>query len=215
MTPLDLLATTRLTSADVVVLAARPAGVLHTYSGTLTPTGRSPRAARPACGVRTRVLREVPLSEVRTRRVCVRCTARLTRTSAAGEAGIQPPSRGQLLAAYAGVTAFDLAVDAYRAETPADVSRVEWLALLLVGFPATSRDQVVSPDGKITGPLDDHITKARRRLGIVRDPMGPELRAAATENELLARHAAKQRRRDGWADREGRIARLGFINATA
>lgn len=213
MTPLDLLASTRLRTSGCVVLAARPAGVLHAFAGPLTPSGRfTPRAARPACGVHTRVLRVIPLSEVRRRRVCVRCTARLAQ-SLPGEAS--HPTRAQLQAAYDGVTPFDLAVDAWRAQTSEDLARVEWLTLLLVGYPACTTDQVVSPEGKVTGPLDDHIAKARRRLGIVRDAMGPELRAAANENELLARHAAKQRRHEGWRDREDRIARLGFINATA
>lgn len=221
MTPLNLLAQTRLTHRLRLelqrrcrcVLVARPRGVLHAYVGTLTPSERStPRGARPACGTRTRALRVVPLSEVRRRRVCVRCTARLSRgPHAAGEAGIQ--SRTELMAAYDGVTAFDLAVEAWRAETPADVERVEWLALLLVGYPATARVDVVSPEGKVTVPLDVHIARARRRLGITRDVLDDEARAAAQENELLARHAAQQRRGEGWRDREARIARLGFNNA--
>lgn len=220
MTPLTLLAKTRLTNLSRLetqrrtscVLAARPDGVLHAYVGPLTPSERTPRGARPACGTRTRALRVVPLSEVRRRRVCVRCSARLARgPHAVGEAGNQ--TRGQLLAAYDGVTAFDLAVEAWRAETPADVERVEWLALLLVGYPATARVDVVSPDGKVTVPLDVHIARARRRLGITRDVLDDDARAAATENELLARHAAKGRRSEAWQDREDRIARLGFINA--
>ena len=215
MTPLTLLADARLTHRAPVALASRPTGVLHAYAGPLTPTGRSPRGARPVCGSRTRTLRAVPLSEVRRLRVCERCHAHLDRLGKAGGVGTQPPSRGQLLAAYAGVTAFDLAVDAWRAETPADVERVEHLALLLVGLKATKSEPVVSPDGKATGPLDEHLAQARRRLGIVRDPLAGPLRAAATENEVLARHAVKERRKQGWLDREARIGRLGMVNATA
>ena len=223
MTPLTLLAATRLANSTRLalqrrtrcVLVSRPAGVLHAYVGPLTPSGRFiPRAARPACGTHTRALGVVPLSEVRRQRVCVRCSARLTRgTPATGGAGNQ--TRAQLLAAYDGVTAFDLAVDAYRAETPEDVERVEWLGLLLFGFPAVNRDPVVSPDGKVTGPLDEHVAHARRRLHITRDHLGPNARATAVENELVARHNAKGHRRAGWRDREDRIARLGFVNATA
>ncbi len=221
MTPLNLLATARLRNRSRLdlkrrtqcVLVARPTGVLHAYVGPLTPSGRfTPRAARPACGVRTRGLSVIPLAEVRRRRVCVRCTARLG-TPAAGGAGTQ--SRTQLLAAYEGVTAFDLALDAWRAETPDDLERVEHLALLVIGLRAAKTEPVVSPGGKVTGPLDDHITRARRRLGIVRDPLAGPLRAAATENELVARHTAKARRNEGWLDREARIERLGFVNATA
>lgn len=216
MTPLGLLATTRLASRrSDCVLAARPTGVLHAYVGPLTPSGRFiPRAARPACGARTRALGVVPLSEVRRRRVCARCTARLAcGPHTAGEAGNH--SRAELAAAYDGVTAFDLAVDAYRAETAADVDRVEWLALLLVGLHDAKTQPVVSPDGKTTGPLDQHIAKARRRLGITRDVLSPEARAVAVENELLARHRAKERRGEAWRDREALIERLGFVNATA
>lgn len=223
MTPLNLLATARLRNRSRLdlkrrtqcVLVARPTGVLHAYVGPLTPSGRfTPRAARPACGVRTRGLSVIPLAEVRRRRVCVRCTARLTRgTPAAGGAGTQ--SRTQLLAAYEGVTAFDLALDAWRAETPDDLERVEHLALLVLGLRAAKTEPVVSPGGKVTGPLDDHIARARRRLGIVRDPLSPSMRAAARENELVARHSAHQRRHEGWRDREARIERLGFVNATA
>lgn len=213
MTPLTLLASTRLASSGEVVLAARPSGKLHGFVGPMTPSGRSPRGARPVCGVRTRALRVVPLSEVRRQRVCARCHAHLVRLGKAGGVGTQ--SRTQLLAAYAGVTAFDLAVDAYRAESADDVARVEWLALLLVGYRQARTAPVQSPDGKVTGPLDEHIAKAYRRLGITSDVLGADARAAATENELLARHAAKGRRSEGWQDREDRIRRLGFVNATA
>jgi hypothetical protein len=216
-----MLATTRLQNRVRVqlhrrvtcALVCRPRGVLHAYVGPLTRSGRYiPRAARPTCGVRTRALRVIPHSEVRRLRVCVRCTARLLR-SPARETG--HPTRGELLEAYAGVTAFDLALDAWRAETVGDVERVEHLALLLIGLPATKTQAVVSPDGKVTGPLDDHIARALRRLGVTRDPLAGPLREAAVENELLARHAAKGRRKQGWLDREARIERLGFVNATA
>lgn len=223
MTPLTLLAGTRLCNLTRLqlqrrcrcVLATRPGGVLHAYVGPLTPTGRSPRGGRPVCGTRTRTLRAIPHSEVRRLRVCERCRAHLDRLGKAGGVGTQPPSRGQLLAAYDGVTAFDLALDAWRAETAEDLERVEHLALLIVGIRASKTEPVVSPGGKVTGPLDEHIAKARRRLGIVRDPLAGPLRAAAQENELLARHAVKARRKEGWRDREARIERLGFVNATA
>lgn len=221
MTPLALLADTRIQNQTrvetqrhtTVAIVARPAGVLHAYVGTLTPAGRCPRGARPACGVRTRALREVPLAEVRRRRVCGRCHAHLDRLGKAGEVGTQPRTRSQLLTAYAGVTAFDLAVDAWRAETSADVERVEWLALLLVGYPAVERDQVVSPDGKVTGSLDEHIAQARLRLGITRDYLGEHDRAVARENELVGQMNVRAARKDAWKDRESRVTRLGINNA--
>lgn len=222
MTPLTLLAAARdrarvrleLQPHARCVLAARPAGVLHAYTGPLTPSGRwIPRAGRTACRVHTRTLGVVTLSMVGRRRVCGRCTARLAHSPVVDGAG--HPTRAQLAAAYDGVTAFDLALDAWRAETVADVERVEWLVLLLVGYPACATQPVMSPGGKVTGPLDEHTAKARRRLGVTRDPLTPGLRAAADENQLLGQHAMKQRRHDGWREREDRIERLGYVNATA
>jgi hypothetical protein len=124
-------------------------------------------------------------------------------------------SRAALKAAYADVTAFDLAVDAYRAETAADIARVEWLALLLVGLRAAKTAPIESPDGKVTGPLDEHIAAAYRRLRIVRDHLSPEEREVARLRELDDRDRVKAHRRAAWQDREDLIARVGFVNATA
>ena len=181
MTPLTMFVTTCLRNRARVlldrhatcVLVCRPRGVLHAYVGPLTRSGRFiPRSARPTCGARTRALGVVPLSEVRDRPVCARCTARLL--SHVQEAG--HPTRAQMLAAYADVTPFDLALDAWRAESVEDVERVQHAALLLFGAKAAKNDPVVAPGtGKVTGPLDAHIAKAYRRLGISRDPLGPEI----------------------------------------
>lgn len=219
MTPLSLLVAGRARGAarrdllgGTTVLAARPAGVLHVYTGPLTPSGRCvPRAARTVCKTRTRTLRVVSLDRVGRRRVCAHCRARLA--SPVSEAG--HPTRASLLEAYAGVTPFDLAMDAWRAETVADVERVELLALLLVGYPACKKSPVVGPDGHENDPLVVWTARARARVGATRDYLTPGMRATAQENELLARHAAKQRRHDAWRDREDRIERLGFVNATA
>lgn len=219
MTPLTLLAASR--RRDVVrrelhrgatVLVARPRGVLHAYTGSLTPSGRSvPRAGRTACHAHTRTLTVVPLAAVGTRRVCLRCTARLTQLGC-GEAG-HPQTRDQVLASYDGVTAFDLAVDAWRAETLDDVERLEWLALLIVGYPACSSEPVVAPSGKTNPPLDVLIARARTRLGGTRDPLA-WTRASVAADEENTRAAAKTRRGENWRDREARIERLGYVNAT-
>lgn len=208
MTPLTL----RTQAGPEAHLVARPRGVLHAYVGPLTPSGqRVPRAARTVCRTRTRTLRVVPLSVVGRRRVCVSCTARLARTA---PGGTSHPSRASYADAYDGVTPFDLALDAWRAETPADVERVELLALLLVGYPACQTAPVIGPDGHENAPLDVWLARARARVGAVRDPLTPGLRAAAEENRATGHEKAKQRRRDAWREREDRIERLGFINAT-
>lgn len=111
---------------------------------------------------------------------------------------------------YADVTAFDLAVDAWRAESLADIERLEWVALLIVGLPALKRDDVVAPNGKVTPPLDKQIAAARLRVAGSRDYLSPSMRAAAVENEHEAREAARLGRRKSWQDREDRIERLGI-----
>lgn len=220
MTPLAFLttarrhaATQRETVGGTTVLAARPAGVLHAYTGPLTPSGRRvPRAGRTACHAHTRPLGVVPLSEVGFRRVCLRCTARLT-SSLPGEAG-RPLARGHALALHADVTPFDLAVDLWRAETIDDIERVEWLTLLIVGYPACRTVPVIAPTGKQNPPLDELIANARARFNETRDPYAwcrEEIDAA----QAAARAAARTDRKQGWDDREARIARLGIVNATA
>lgn len=191
---------------------ARPHGVLHAYRGPLTPSGRSvPRAGRAECNVHTRTLGVVALSTVGRRRVCGRCRARLA-ASPVCEPGTLP--RHEARALYSDVTPFDLAVDAWRCETEADIDRLEWIALLIVGLPALKRDPVVAPSGKTNPPLDQLIARARRRISGVRDVLSPSMRAAADENEHEAREAARLGRKKGWQDREDRIARLGFVNAS-
>lgn len=116
---------------------------------------------------------------------------------------------------FADVTPFDLAVDAWRCETEADITRLEWVALLVIGLPDLRRDPVIAPNGKENQPLDQLIAKARRRISGVRDHLSPSMRAVAIDNEHAAREAARLRGRDSWDDREARIERLGFINATS
>lgn len=198
-------------------LVARPRGVAHVYVGPLTPSGRYvPRTGRTVCRARTRrlsVLESTPVALDPTGKpACRLCTARLAHVPRQGEAG--PTSRDQVLTAYDGITAFDLAIDAFMAETPAEVERLEWLALLLVGFPACHRTPVVSPAGKVSDPLDHHIRRARTRVGATRDHLGV-LRAAADDNHEAAVAAAKAARHDAWKDRDDRITRLGFVNATS
>jgi hypothetical protein len=208
MTPLGL----RSAAGAGAHLVARPRGVLHAYRGPLTPSGRSvPRAGRAECNVRTRTLGVVSLSTVGRLRVCGRCKARLAANPVC-EPGTLP--RHEAKALYADVTPFDLAVDAWRCETVADVERLEWVALLTVGLPALRTEPVVAPNGKVSDPLDQLIARARRRIDGVRDYLSPSMRAAADENEHEAREAIRLGKRKGWQDREDRITRLGFNLAT-
>lgn len=196
-------------------LVGRPSSsVAHAYVGSVTPSGRwVPRGGRTVCGVRTRRLRV--LSGVARgdtsdgRRGCLRCWARI-----ASRRAQQPRTRDAWARLFVGVTAYDVAVAAYRARTREDVELLEFIALLLVGWPAVHTDDVVSPWGKTTRPLGKQLATARLRVGARRDPLTPGLRAAADENAMRARDLLKQRKHDAWREREDRIARLGFVNAT-
>lgn len=208
MTPLGL----RSAAGAGAHLVARPNGVLHAYRGPLTSSGRSvPRAGRATCNVRARTLGVVPLSLVGRQRVCGRCRARLA-ASPVCEPGTLPRHEARQL--FADVTPFDLAVDAWRCETEQDIDRLEWIALLIVGLPALRRDPVVAPNGKVTEPLDQQITRARRRISGFRDSLSPSMRAVADENEQIGRQNVKAHRRKAWQDREDHIARLGINLAT-
>ncbi|WP_426243767.1 hypothetical protein [Nocardioides sp. LHG3406-4] len=123
-----------------------------------------------------------------------------------------PIARDEWLAAYVDVTPFDLAVDAFMAATVEEVERVEFLALLLVGFPAMHRTPVLSPAGKTSGPLAQHLQRARGRIGAHHDSGLAEKFEAHREHADAARKADKDAL---WREREERIRRLGFIKATA
>lgn len=219
-TPLQLLRALDTHPRDQVHLVARPAGVVHAYVGPLTPSGRHvPRAGRTVCRAHTRRLHVLERTTVTLGRressgpqVCARCSARLTLPRVTGGPSTIP-TRDDALRTYADTTAFDLAVQAWMAETPEDLERVEWLALLVVGFPACATEPVVSPGGKVTGPLDDHITRARARVGAHRG--SKHLADVARENREIAVAAGKATRHAAWKERQDRITRLGFVNATA
>lgn len=207
MTPLGL----RAAAGVGAHMVSRPRGVLHAYVGPLTPSGRRvPRAGRAVCKSRTRTLTVVPLATVGARPVCGACVVRLANLPG----GTGHLDRSQVRALYADVTPFDLAVDAWRAQSVADVERLELVALAVVGLPALRRDPVIAPTGKTNPPLDQLIAKARLRVAGTRDHLGPAARAAAKENEHQAREAARLGRKAGWRDREARIERLGINIAT-
>lgn len=187
-------------------LVSRPHGVTHAYVGPLTLSGRGvPRSGRTVCRAHTRslyVLPEPSLPGARSARgargrVCARCSTRLLRGEADGRVE-QPASRSDWLTTYSTLTPFDLAVDAYMATTPAEVDRVEFLAVLLVGWPNIKGEPVVSPAGKTTGPLTRHIAKARGRVGGHRHDRAEAERQRDLEDEV--RRRGRQRRRDDWAE---------------
>lgn len=206
----------RVNECDHVVLAHRPHGVAHVYVGPLTPSaGFVPRARRTVCKTRTRRLTVCVSPAALTpsqRRLCRRCVAVLLSWGQQDRHHLV--TREDWLREFGDLTAFDLAVDAYMAETPAEVERVAFLALLVVGFPACARDAVVSPTGKTTRPLDAYVSRARNRVGGQR----PEEIARAEIHDIASANAAEERRaaaRLTRKEREDAIERLGFINATS
>jgi hypothetical protein len=202
------------TSTDLVVLVHRPRGVAHVYVGPLTPSGGFvPRCRRTVCGTRTRRLTvdgPVPVDTASARRMCRRCTTCL-HLGKNSQVVQLPTRREDWQAEFAGVTAWHLAVVAFMAETVTEVERLEWLALLVVGFPACRDNQITAPTGKVLPPLDVHVARARVRVGAQHvDPTGRRLDVLIAEGMQQAR-AEKQ---DLWRNREERIRQLGFINAT-
>ena len=204
-------------AGDAAVLVARPHGVAHVYVGRLTPSGRrTPRhGGRAVCNTRTGVLWVVERSwgplDPGARRLCRRCVAVLD----PGKAGAATPTtRGDWVHRFDGLTAFDLALAAFMAETLAEVERTEYLAMLLVGWPAMKTDPVVSPAGKVSRPLLGHLTRARNRVGGTHE----QLVVTAARADALTAAAGEQRARDRRAlhtEREARIERLGYVAATA
>lgn len=166
--------TTLLRQAPVgAVLVRRPHGVTHIYVGPLTPSGRMvPEATgRAVCRQRTRRLYVVDAPketdfDPRAPRACRRCVAVVCKGKAATAT---PTTRGDWLATYGDLTPFDLAVDAWMAETPDEIDRVQYLALLIVGWPAVDTSPVVSPTGRSTRPLTAYLADARRRVGHLTD----------------------------------------------
>ena len=92
-------------------------------------------------------------------------------------------TRDDWLAAYADVTADQLVAATQAATTAAELDRCEYVALLVIGLPAITRDQVTGPDGTTTN-VEHHLCLARGRLGAHRsDPTIGQTQALVDELE--------------------------------
>ena len=211
--PVRLLAAAATPGAHLV---SRPQGVVHVYTGPLTPSNRFvPRHGSTACRTRTRRLTVLDLPSLLVefatgrRAACAACSARLLLPGRAGQ-----DTRAALLARFGHLTPFAVAMYAYLAVTEVEVEWVQWLALLVIGFVACRDIPVVAPTGKTTGPLFTHIDRARRRLGVTRDPYAQskaeylERRDDAIFHEQVARDQA-------WAEWRADVQQLGYLNAPA
>lgn len=195
MTPATLL---RFAPAGAV-LVSRPRGACHASVGTLTPSGRL--HGRPVCGTRTRRLYADTRSSPR---VCRRCVAALVPVGAA----THPVHRDEWRSEYGSLTAFDLAIDAFLAETPDEVARVRFLAVLLVGWPAMS-EPVVSPSGHVGRSLIYRLNKADARCGTPPDEFQVRLAAKVAADSANAEQARKNNARAIAEDRERAAAEAG------
>lgn len=181
-------------------LVARPRGVLHVYTGPLTACAHVPRARRPLCRARTRQLSVVQVHSSLAmvsnscRRMCVRCTARLTRDS--GRAVHQPlRTRRDYLQAHAHTTAHDLVFALKVAETPAEVDAAAHLTLALFDVPKAAR-----PNPTTGRSLTDEVRAARTRVHGWPESV---YRSAERLNDLsvAAADARKARRKAIWDEK--------------
>ena len=118
-------------------------------------------------------------------------TASLLGRTVAGE------TRDDWLEAYADTTADQLVTIAQSTDSVAELDRCEYVALLIVGLPAITRDQVTGPDGTTT-TVEHHLLLARGRLGASRsDPTVAQTQALVDELEerrAIGKANAKVRR---------------------
>lgn len=196
-------------------LVARPAGVAHVYTGPLTPSGRYvPRAGRTVCRAHTRrlaVIASLQMSTLaaaaQTQRLCARCSARLESAEISpNRRAEQPRTRLQYKAAYGNLTPTDLALAAEFAETLDELAHVGHLSLVLFDH-AGCHTPITRPDGRPVGTLHQLIAGHRARLN-------PSTHDVITERLLTSVERRKAERNRAWQEREERIARIGFNNAT-
>lgn len=199
-------------------MAARPHGVVHVYTGPLTPSNRFvPRHGSTACRTRTRRLAVLDFASLLVefasgrRRACGNCSARLT--SRLGRA--EQITRTDAVTRYSHLTPYAVALLAHLAVTELEVEWVQWLALLLFGFVAARDTAVISGwSGKPTGTLFTHIDSARRRLGVDRDPYAKtraEYEARREETEFHEQVV----RDEAWTQWRADVDQYGYLNAPA
>lgn len=176
-------------------LACRPGSpVFHIYSGPLTPPGRwVPRAGRAVCTANTRRLsilgRAGAAVDLGGRRMCGRCTARLTSLSARA---VQPVTRADRLAVYGGkdgVTLGDLAVAVALATSVDETHAIGTVAALVHGPMSPTTVRRPAEVGYRQARYDLEVELLRRRRDLTAAARTPE----EIEDAALAREAAAAR----------------------
>lgn len=197
-----------------LVHVARPTGVLHIYTGRLTPSGRYvPRTGRTACRAHTRRLSvamrrgsSLAGETEGARRLCARCSACLA-TTAAETRQAEPTTRHECRARFAGTTPADVALALEFSTTAAEVDAAAHLSLVLFGH-AGCTTPVHLPDGRTLPPLHQLVKRHRGRF--------VERSAADVAFDELVRSGYAQRKAEriqAKHEREARIQRLGMNNA--
>lgn len=202
-------------------IVARPSGVQHVYVGPLTQSGRFvPSTGRPLCRTHTRRLNVLERSgmkrsmtapsEAADRTVCVRCSARLPTSLPGGRAELT--TRDEFLRAHAHTSKADLAFALYMAETPAEVDAVGHLTLLRFGNDGCRRE--FTEHGRTWPSLNTLVMGARNKVrGYDEAHYRFKEHAAVIAEDVRQRRIAQ--RRQARKEREARIERIGFINATS
>lgn len=187
-------------AGPTAVLAARPAGVLHVYTGPLTPSGRFiPRVARTVCRARTRRLTVTTDASSLLRRVCIRCATSLR---AAKPRDRQLATRAGYKTRFHGLTGHQLVAALADAHTPIDVTEAAHLTLLLFDHTGCRR-----PDPQTGQSLHDHVADARRRFQTT------SAMARLDEHREAASHRRRADQQAAREERDNRIHRIGFRNA--
>ena len=203
------------------LLVARPAGVAHVYAGPLTPSGRFAAASgRTVCRARTRrlsVLPEHPSSlaprEPGSKRLCVRCSARLSSCKGVNDRRAEVPCthRTEYRRRYGSLAPRDFYAQALMAETLDELEQLAHLSLVVLGHARCDQPMPVTHEGYASGSLTQLLGRLRERLA---DHPNRHLSEAFTALVESGYAQAKADRHAVWAEREDRIRRLGFINAT-
>lgn len=193
----------------------RPRGVPHVYVGTLTPTGRVPRAARPVCRAHTGTLAVLPerrsslVDEEPTQSVCARCSACLPhRVRRQAESCT---SRDDYRSTFAHLTAYALHVLVTTAGDVAELNTAAHLSLVLHGY-LGCEEPVQTPAGGQLDPIN-HVVGRRRAL-LDPDPWSRDVAARTADADAAGIEQRRREAREIRADRNDRIHRLGFVNAT-
>lgn len=170
-------------------LVYRPGSdVFHVYTGPLTPSGRwVPRTGRTVCAVKARRLsvleRTGAVLDLDGRRMCGRCTARLTALSVRA---VQPVSRDACLRFYAGVQLRDLVTATVLTMTVDETHRVGFVMGLLFGQAPVYRPAKPKPPEMSRAQALFDLTEEllrRRRAFAAAERTPEEIEAAARKRE--------------------------------